>query len=249
MWQVDRIASYRQEYIVPKGIVEIIFNFSDDSPIQARFGNEKHTLSKCFINAFNTIPIEISLPRKQIFFGIRLQPLAAKKVLKVPASEFANLPVDVTLLDDAFSSLWHQLADAGNFNSRVSLFCRWVEQKLFDWHPQEKLMNEFLCSVGQHDFTVEKLADALCYSPRHLSRKLLEATGMNTEETLLYKKYLHALDLMHHSDMMLTEIAHRSYFSDQAHFTKSFKTLTRLTPGEYRRKKANVKGHLFENVR
>ena len=110
-------------------------------------------------------------------------------------------------------------------------------------------MNEFLCGVDQHDFTVAKLADTLCYSPRHLSRKLFEATGMNTEEMLLYKKYLHALHWMHHSNMLLTEIAHQSQFSDQSHFAKAFKAFTKLTPGEYRRNRANVKGHLYENVR
>ena len=62
-------------------------------------------------------------------------------------------------------------------------------------------MNHFLCDTNQHDLSVAQLADSLCYSPRHLGRKILEATGMNTEEILLYKKYLHAVHLMHHADL------------------------------------------------
>ena len=72
---------------------------------------------------------------------------------------------------------------------------------------------------------------------------------MNTEEILLYKKYLHAVHLMHHTNLLLTKIAYQSHFSDQSHFIKSFKAYAQLTPGEYSRNKGNVKGHIFENVR
>ena len=72
---------------------------------------------------------------------------------------------------------------------------------------------------------------------------------MNTEEMLLYKKYLHSVDLIHQTDYSLTEIAYQSNFSDQSHFIKSFKDYTSMTPGEYKRNKSFVKGHLFENVR
>ena len=249
VWQVDRSASFDKEHIVPKGVVEIIFNFSEGAPLQAHFGNKAHSLSRCFINAFNTVPITMHPPKHQVFFGVQLQPVAVKKILKVPAAEFANLPVDLTLLDSTFNSLWHQVAESRDFESRVLILRHWVTQKIFDWHPQERLMNDFLSGVAHHDFSAAQLSDTLCYSPRHLSRKMVEATGMNTEEMLLYKKYLHALHLMHHSDMMLTEIAHQSNFADQSHFTKSFKAFTQLTPGEYRRNKTNVKGHLYGNVR
>lgn len=72
---------------------------------------------------------------------------------------------------------------------------------------------------------------------------------MNTEEMLLYKKYLHAVHLMHRGDLSLTEIAYESYFSDQSHFIKSFKAYTGMTPGAYKRTKSAVPGHIFEDVR
>jgi AraC-like DNA-binding protein len=136
-----------------------------------------------------------------------------------------------------------------NFETRVSIFSNWVESKLFNLQPQELHMNQFLCAVNQHDLSVSDLANSLCYSPRHLSRKILEVTGMNTEEILHYKKYLHAIHLIHHTDLILTKIAYQSHFSDQSHFIKAFKTYTHLTPGEYRRNKGDLMGHVIENVR
>ena len=178
-----------------------------------------------------------------------LQPLAAKKIIGVPASAFSDILVDLTLLSATFNDIWHQLAEQNNFETRVSMFCGWIQSKQFAWQAQEKLMNHFLGGTSQHDLSVTQLADSLCYSPRHLGRKILEATGMNTEEILLYKKYLHAVHLMHHADLSLTEIAFKSNFSDQSHFIKSFKAYAHLTPGEYNRNKSVVKGHMFENVR
>ena len=78
---------------------------------------------------------------------------------------------------------------------------------------------------------------------------MFEATGMNTEEMLLYKKYLHAVHLIHNTQLSLTAIAYRSQFSDQSHLVKTFKAYARMTPGDYRRNKAFVKGHIYGNVR
>jgi AraC-like DNA-binding protein len=249
IWQMDRFTSYVKEYIIPKGIVEIIFNFSDGSPIIAQFENRKYQLPKCFINGYNTMAIQIQPPKHQVFFGIQFLPLSIKKIFGTPASEFSDIAVDITLLDPSFNSLWHQVVEQENFDDRVAVFLAWVKRNFIEWHPQEQLINKFLYTVNQDEYSVKALADYLCYSPRQLSRKLSEATTMNTEEILLYKKYLHAVHLMHHTDLSLTAIAYQSRFSDQSHFIKSFRAYTKMTPGEYRGIKSANQGHIYQNVR
>ena len=167
----------------------------------------------------------------------------------MPAGEFSDKVIDLTLVDASFKSIWHQLSEQHDFNSRVNIFCNWVEKKIPEWVPQEQLINSFLCSENQHNLSVMALAGSMCYSSRHSSRKLFEATGLNAEDILLYKKYLHAVHLIHHSSLSLTEIAYESNFSDQSHFIRSFKTFAAMTPGKYKRSKSFVKGHIFEDVR
>jgi AraC-like DNA-binding protein len=250
IWQVDTFHHFHKEYIIPKGVVEVIFNFSDSASIPAQLGSKLHHLSNCFISGFSTRPIQLHLPKQQVFFGIVFQPLAVKEIFKIPACEFSNITVDLTLLDPIFHSLWHQLAEQHDFDARVSVFLTWLRQNLIDWHHREQLMNNFIYAPNQHNTSVTALANSLCYSPRHLSRKLFEATGMNTEEILLYKKYLHAVDLIHQDgELSLTEIAFQSRFSDQSHFIKTFKAYAEITPGEYKRNMSNVKGHIYEDVR
>ena len=249
IWQVKRSTPLHQELIIPKGVVEIIFNLNDHEPILSQLGSRQYRVSDCFINGFNTVPIQLQPPEQQVFFGVQLQPMAVKEIFGIPAREFSNTLVDATLLDATFRSLWHQLAEQDTFETRVAIFLNWIERKFPDFQPREKMMNEFLVGGHQHDLSVTALANSLYYSPRHLSRKIIETTGMNTEEMLLYKKYLHAVHLIHHTNMTLTEIAHDCHFSDQSHFIKSFKTYTGMTPGAYRRIKSDVKGHVFEDVR
>lgn len=248
-WQVEGLTPFHTEHILPKGIIEVIFNFSDASPMLVHVGDRQYHLANCFINGFNTVPVRIQLPERQLFFGVQFQPLAVKKILRTPACAFSDTIVDLALLDPAFHSLWHQLADQNNFDSRMAVLSGWMEKKLPGWQPQEQMINHFLSGSGQHDVSVTELAHSLCYSPRQLSRKMTEATGMNTEEILLYKKYLHAVHLIHHTDLSLTKIAYQSHFSDQSHFIKSFKTYARMTPGEYKASKSDMKGHIYENVR
>jgi AraC-like DNA-binding protein len=249
IWQTGGFTPFQNEHIIPKGIIEVIFNFSEGFPMLAHVGNRSFHLSDCFINGFNRVPVQIQLPERQMFIGIQLQPLAVKKILGVPGSAFSDMIVDLDLLDKAFHSIWHQLADQTDFQNRISVLSGWIEKKLPDWQPQEKMINHFLSGVDRHDLSVTELARSLCYSPRQLSRKMTEATGMNTEEILLYKKYLHAVDLIHHSGLSLTKIAHQSHFADQSHFIKSFKAYSGMTPGEYKANKSFMKGHIYENVR
>jgi AraC-like DNA-binding protein len=249
IWQTGGLTPFRNEHIIPKGIVEIIFNFSDGSPMSAQVGDRLYHLPDCFISGFNTVPVRLQLPERQMFFGVQLQPLAARKILGLPAGEFSDRIVDLALLDSAFLSLWHQLAEQTHFENRISVLSGWMEKKLPGWQPQEKMINHFLSGMEQHDVSVSELARSLCYSPRQLSRKMVEATGMNTEEILLFKKYLYAVHLIHDADLSLTQIAYQSHFSDQSHFIKSFKMYTRMTPGEYKASKRYMKGHIYENVR
>ena len=249
IWQLEGPVPFQTEHIIPKGIVEVIFNFSAGSPIRAELGNQQYHLSNCFINGFNTAPVQLQLPEHQLFFGIQVQPLAVKKIFGIPACEFTDRVVDLSLIDPAFNSLWCQLAEQSSFDNRLTTFLSWIEKRVHDWQPQEQLVNSFLSAVDQHDLSVMELAYTLCYSARHLSRKLFEATGMNTEEILLYKKYLHAMHLIHHTDLSLTQIAYQSNFSDQSHFIRSFKNYSQMTPGAYKRTKSVVKGHIYANVR
>lgn len=249
-WQVNRSNELPQkETIIPKGGIEIIFNFNNADIQYAKHGDGHGMIPKCFINGFNTEPFELMLPGHQVFFGVLLQPTAVKKILRTPAVEFANKVVDLMLVDKSIHPLWHALAEKDNIAERAAEFCCWLQKRMDESTEQEKFINAFLQPETNNIMSVPELSKSLYYSPRHASRKLQEITGMNAEQTIQYKKYLRGMQLMHQSEMSLTEIAYDAGFSDQSHFIKTFKSLARITPSDYRTMKSPLAGHLYENVR
>ena len=249
IWQVERQTSFQDENILPKGIAEIIFNLSNHSSILAQLHNESFRLPVCFINGFNKIPIKLVHDEQQLFFGITFHPLAIKKIFRIPAYEFSDLTVDLTLIDPNFRLIREQLADLDNFEARVNVILNWLKKNIVNPDLREQAMNRFLHTNENHALSVRELANTLYYSPRHLSRKIFEATGMNTEEILQYKRYLHAMHLIHNTQLSLTAIAYQSQFSDQSHLIKTFKFFAKMTPGDYKRNRGFIKGHLYRNVR
>jgi AraC-like DNA-binding protein len=249
IWQISGFSKYQYEIIIPKGIVEIIFNLGEFHSVQARLGNQNYSLEKCFINGFNTFPILLQLPLQHTFFGVQFNPIIIKILFKVSAHEFANNAVDLTLIDASFNTIWNQLFESKSFNKRVEIIIKWIEGKMIEIPPKEKILSNFLSNRYLNETDVSSLSKVMCFSSRHLSRKIYDLTKMNTEELILYKKYLHSVYLIHSTDFSLTEIAYQSKFFDQSHFIKSFKSFSHLTPSEYKKRKSNIYGHIFENVR
>lgn len=248
-WQINKQATFASEIIIPKGVVEIIFNFSVPSVISSLIAGKPYLLPRCFINSFNTSPVQLHLPQQHFFFGARLHPTAVAGLFGVPAGEFANQPTDLALIDNDIHSLWHQLGEQATFENRVTLFSQWIADRYITSTNQEKAFNYFLDNTNRHLPGITALSKELCYSPRHLSRKFLAHTGMNIEEIVLYKKYINAVNLIHHSKQSLTEIAYGCQFSDQSHFIKTFRFFTGITPGAYRKIKGPIEGYIYKDVR
>ena len=250
-WQLDRRGGQSiRETIIPKGTVEIIFNLHKDvAAIPALIGGRDYNVPRCFISGYHTVPICLEIPGQQLFFGVYVNPTALKKIFRIQGKDYANHCIDLTLVDPSMNSLWHRLAEQKTFGERISVFTDWVIKRLPDTSRHEQLFDDFLTNISKTPASAEEVSKMLCYSPRHLSRKLHELTAMNLEQTIIYKRYLQAINLMHHSQMLLTEIAHACDFSDQSHFTKTFRSYAQMKPSEYRAAKSHVSGHIFQNVR
>jgi len=244
-WQIAGAPNYQHETILPKGVVELIFSFGDDVFFSKSIQTQPVGIPRCFVNGMNNIPIKLHTPRRQVFFGVELHPAAVKKLLKVPCGEFLNAITDLQLVNKEFNSLWQQLAEAGPFEQKVQLFQQWIIGKLCPVHEQEMAISNFINETPE-PVNVSTLAANFCYSSRQLNRKAQEIFGMSTEALIRYKRYVHALKIMHHTHETLTRISYHCNYYDQAHFIREFKEFTGLTPGEYRRQKGHLAGHIFQ---
>jgi hypothetical protein len=78
IWQTYGSTPAQREFILPKGVIEIIFNFTKYSKIEAQINNRQYLLGDCFINGFNTFPIQLKHLENQFFFFVCLQLVVVK---------------------------------------------------------------------------------------------------------------------------------------------------------------------------
>ncbi|MES2747661.1 MAG: AraC family transcriptional regulator [Bacteroidota bacterium] len=234
------------ETILPKGIFEMVFNLADDMNGVLPYSSKAVQTPQCFIQGINTHVINANYTGQQHLFGIRLQPHMVKSLLGIMPSELSNIIVDLTLIKPEFKIIWHQLMEVDSFEERVKII-----ETVFPILSQpncvrtQKLSNLFMSDSIQNFQSLDNLSEQVYYSSRHLNRKSQSIFGLSAEELIIYKKFLHSVNLMHREKTTLTDIAYRSGFYDQSHFCRVFKSYTGITAKEYQKNKGELPFHLF----
>jgi AraC-like DNA-binding protein len=234
------------ETILPQGIVEIIFNFTEKVEGYLPYASQTITAPRCFIQGLNTHVTTVKYSGEQHLLGVRLKIDKVRSVLGIAPSELMNSSCDMSLLNPSFHSAWVQLAEAVSFKDKINI----LENCLPEFDRKSCDRSEALCNFFEgHDVrifsSVDKLAKNICFSTRQLNRVSQSLFGISAEELGLYKKFLNSVNLMHQEKQSLTGIAYESGFYDQAHFCRTFKSYTGMTAGEYRKNRSELPFHLF----
>lgn len=245
IWEVDGDFD-SNERILPKGVVEIVFNLAGAINGTLPHSNQPFQAAKCFIQGLHTQVVTASYTGPHRLFGFRLRPNQVYPFLGVMPGEFRNANFDLTLIKPSFNGLWHRLAAASSFRDRISV----LENALPNLGSPACLRSAALCDLflsetGAGFTTVDELARQVCYSTRQLSRVSHQLFGLSAAELVIYKKYLHAANLVHFGNASLTQIAYESGFYDQSHFCRVFKQYSGLSPRQYREQKSDLPFHLF----
>ncbi len=85
--------------------------------------------------------------------------------------------------------------------------------------------------------TTDQIAAHLFMSRQHLSRRFTQEAGIPLAAYIRNEQTEEAKRLLRYTDKSISSIALFLGFSSQGHFSKVFKEITSMTPGEYREKK------------
>ncbi len=83
--------------------------------------------------------------------------------------------------------------------------------------------------------SLKSLSEQLGVHPVHISRAIPKYLSVNLGEYLRQAKIKQSLNFLIDNKYSLTEVAYKSGFSDQSHFTKTFKSYFGMTPKVYER--------------
>jgi AraC-like DNA-binding protein len=84
--------------------------------------------------------------------------------------------------------------------------------------------------------SVPRLAEAVGLSVSHFTRAFKASTGEPPAHWLLLKRLDQAKKLLVESEAPLAQIAETCGFAEQSHFSKRFRQVTGMTPGDWRRR-------------
>jgi AraC family transcriptional regulator len=85
------------------------------------------------------------------------------------------------------------------------------------------------------NFKIEKLAEEFGISKFNLIKRFKSSTNVTPHQFIIKKKLQRSKNLLKEGSLSLTDITYMLHFSDQSHFSNSFKKMYGLTSREFRK--------------
>jgi AraC family transcriptional regulator len=101
-------------------------------------------------------------------------------------------------------------------------------------HSRMRRVLDYIDQSLEEEFTVEDLARLANLSPFHFARMFTNTMGMPPQRYVSRRRLDAAMKMIATGKLPFSEIAFRSGFSSQASFTRAFRRVTNMTPGEFR---------------
>jgi AraC family transcriptional regulator len=102
-------------------------------------------------------------------------------------------------------------------------------------HEQRfKRVLDFIEAQLSREISLERLAAEACLSPYHFSRSFRASTGMSPHRYVTHRRIQAAQKMLLSTACPLVQIAIDTGFGCQANFTRVFRKMTGMAPGQYR---------------
>ena len=190
---------------------------------------------------YGTAPCEAGLSHYWCHF--RCRPSEAQRY-----AEFARLPMyGVTDSPERVRLLFHRLIDSSRRDSpyrqricdtTLSLILLELSESCLNVHSgvfanADKVL-AWIRLYATEIRSVSEVAEHFGYNSEYLTTAMRRATGKSIVEHIREARITEAKNLLLCSDLSIKEIAFRCGFSDEKYFLRVFRSLTDLSPREYR---------------
>ncbi|MEQ9426924.1 MAG: helix-turn-helix domain-containing protein [Cyclobacteriaceae bacterium] len=171
------------------------------------------------------------------FLGITLHPWATKYLLDSPAAELTGHVVDIELINRKLKAQLCMIIDRYPLTESIG---EHLDIMLTSFFSKLELSKSHKNLVKISLSSGIDLRSHWSQTSRSFQIKFKEIFGITWRQHNNKKRFLKAMDLINKPDVSYAEIAYKAGYYDQAHFIRQFKEFAGLTPGSYRKSKANT---------
>lgn len=212
------------------GLPGIMFQQSENGMF---LNGENKKLSPLFVYGQTIKPIEIIChgPFRMIIFY--LYPPMLKMLFEIQASDLIDSCLNFADLKiEGSKEVLSRLESANYIEDQIKILETFILSRVPEPSKAINLSNAIKCIEMHHDsFSISSISDNFNVSPRTFQRIFKQYVGISPRLYARVSKFNKAINLLESGEYkLLTELAFETEYSDQSHFTRTFKEFTGLTP-------------------
>jgi AraC-like DNA-binding protein len=190
-----------------------------------------------FVAGLHGAPVFTEHAGHQHGIEVRLAPLAARRVFRVPMDEMANRVVALEdLLGSDANRLVERLHDAPAWATRFALLSDFIARRLEGSRAPSPGVAWAWARLRQTDGAapIASLAAELGWSRRHLAAQFRDQVGVTPKLLARILRFDRAIALLRHAEPeRWAQVAYDCGYYDQAHFNRDFREFAGSTPGAF----------------
>lgn len=220
--------------VVPNGFVECIIHLTDhhcDLPCEAGWQQSPdYTLI-----GLQRSPYEVRFSDEVEVFAIRFRPTGFHTLFGVPLGEIVDGYEDVeAVLGSSFRELADRVRDEVTVAGRLHTAERFLQRLAHDRDTTYLQHAERLIWSSGGATSVEAVTEQLSIGRRQLERTFKHTLGMAPKQYMRISRLNLAQEMIASGRFgTLAEVAYAAGYSDQAHFSREFKSLVGRTPTRF----------------
>ena len=229
----------KYEMIIPDCAQQLIIELDGNSRIFNEFGLAERSFGKVrcsWIYGLFSRPLTYVSEKNATTMCVQFEPHGLYMFSGIPAMEFSNKVIESELLlGSSIQLLREQLLASTSFDQRVFLMEAYLNSFINKQNTEALPFDVFLRYQYFGRNTLKKISEDCGWSQRHFISLFHQYIGTTPKKLQNLQKINQSLGLLNESKSGdMTGIAAICGFFDQSHFIKNFKSVTGMTPREYR---------------
>ncbi|HET9487867.1 MAG TPA: helix-turn-helix domain-containing protein [Chryseosolibacter sp.] len=201
--------------------------------------NEKKKLPSLFLYGQTVKPITITATGKCRMIVFHLYPHIFKDLFKIRASELTDSCISFDELPGSGREIKSRVcSDNAEAGSQIEMLANYIMSLAgkadFKYSKELEYAVRILGETTSR-LSMRDLCDRLNLTERTTERRFLDHIGVSPRQYFRIRRFRSTLNrLQRQHERTLSDLAFDQGYSDQSHFTRSFREFTGLTPGDYR---------------